>query len=230
MLSADKEAANVIDLTVVGEEKRRAEEEKVECDRFCIRGRLPTIRGLVNDVDTTGIKLVPDGTRSPNVCVLSRYRDETLTALWDEVKDNHAKLETEEHRARGTSPCWIWNLVPGIATLENGYPVLSTRASLNKRVKVPYLKIHQLAAFVRTGKRTGLGKGAATMATPSGARKKEWLLVASHLCHNKRCICPDHVWPEANGWNADRGKCRQQECVCKGHIQGGKKCLLSYKE
>ena len=36
---------------------------------------------------------------------------------------------------------------------------------------MPYVKIHQLAAYVRTGKRTGLGVGAATIAAPPGSRK-----------------------------------------------------------
>jgi len=239
MLGADKKAAeeDVIDLTeedeVMDERTEEKDEEKDVSEnlapRYDIRRRIATIRRLIQDVDTTGIKLVPDGTRAPNVCVLARYSDETLHALWDEVKDNHTELETEQHRARGTSACWIWKVVSGAAGLENGYPVLTTTASLNNTVKVPYLKIHQLAAFIRTGHRTGLGKGAATIASPPGSRKSSWLLVASHLCHNKQCIRPDHIWPEANGWNADRGKCRGPgPCACKGYIIGGKPCMLTY--
>jgi hypothetical protein len=242
MLGADKKASeeeeDVIDLTaeedeVMNEGTEENDEEKDEKEdrppRYNIRSHLPTIRRLIEDVDTTGIKLVPDGTRVPNVSVLSRYSDETLQALWNEVKDNFTELETEQHRTRGTSPCWVWNVVPGVAGLENGYPVLTTRLSLNKSAKMPYLKIHQLAAFIRTGQRTGLGKGAATIASPPGARKAVWVLVASHLCHNKQCMRPDHIWPEANGWNADRGKCRGPgPCACKGYLIGGKPCLLAY--
>jgi len=244
MLGADKEAAeeDFIDLTEgdeVTDEKRvenietqeeETDEKEQQPTKYNIHRRLPTIRRLVYDVDTTGIKLASDGARAPNVCVLSRYSDETLRALWDEIKDNHTPLETEQHRARGTSPCWIWIVVSGVAGLENGYPVLTIRLALNKTVKMPYVKVHQLAAFIRTGHRTGLGKGAATVMAPPGSRKKTWLLVASHLCHNKQCIRPDHIWPEANGWNADRGKCRGPgPCVCKGHAIGGQTCLLTYR-
>ena len=244
MLGADKEAAEeeFIDLTeeeeAMDEKREEGEDTKVKEDEkdekeqapaYSITGRVTTIRRLLCDVGTTGIKLVSDGKRAPNVCVLSRYSDETLWALWNEVKDNHTPLETEQHRARGTSPCWIWKVVDGVAGLENGYPVLTIRRTLNKHVKMPYVKIHQLAAYARTGKRTGLGRGASTVVAPPGARRKTWLLVASHLCHNKRCIRPDHIWPEANGWNADRGKCRGPgPCVCKGHIIGKQPCLLSY--
>jgi hypothetical protein len=243
MLGADKKAAeeDFIDLTEdevkdeKGEEdietqEEETDEKKQQTPRFSIRQRLPTIRKLLYDVDTTGIKLVSDGIRAANVCVLSRYSDETLRALWDEIKDNHTALETEQHRARGTSPCWIWKVVSGVAGLENGHPVLTIRLALNKTVKMPYVKVHQLSAFIRTGHRTGLGKGAATVMAPPGSRKKTWLLVASHLCHNKQCIRPDHIWPEANGWNADRGKCRGPgPCVCKGHTIGGQTCLLTYR-
>jgi len=244
MLGADKKATeeDIIDLAEEDEVKdeKAEEEEDIEVEedekdekeaptRYCIVQRTPAIRRLLYDVDKTGVKLVSDGTRAPNVCVLSRYSDETLTALWNEVKDNHTPLETEQHRARGTSPCWIWNVVTGIAGLENGYPVLTIRLALNKTVKMPYVKIHQLAAYIRTGQRTGLGRGAATVMAPPGSRKKTWLLVASHLCHNKQCIRPEHIWPEANGWNADRGKCRGPgPCVCKGHIVGKQPCLLYY--
>jgi len=242
MLGADEKAAaeeDIIDLTMedaVPSESVREEKDEEKDDaeenrppRYNILRRLNTICRLVKDVDTTGVKLVPDGHRAPNVCVLSRYSDETLQALWAELKDNHTELETEQHRARGTSPCWIWTPVAGVAGLENGYPVLTKRLSLNSTVKMPYLKIHQLAAFIRTGHKTGLGKGAATVAAPPGSRKKVWVLVASHLCHNKQCIRPDHIWPEANGWNADRGKCRGPgPCACKGYIIGGKPCLLTY--
>jgi len=237
MLSADKETAT-IDLT--GDDMEELHEEKREekgVERvmsvvvpYDIRRHLPTIRLLVNEVDTRGIKLVSDGQRAPNVCLLSRYRDDTLRALWEVIKDNHTELTTDEHKNNGVLPCWLWTEVSGIATLENGYPVLSTRASLSKNVKMPYIKIHQLAAFIATGHKTGLGKGAATMQAPPGSRKKEWLLVASHLCHTKRCMRPEHVWPEPNGWNADRGACRgHNECTCRGNLQGGKKCLLAYK-
>jgi len=236
MLGADKKAA-LIDLTEEEEEAQKIEErdmeekeEKDQPDRYNIRQRVATIRRLLYDVNTTGVKLVPDGTRAPNVCVLSRFSDETLHALWEEINANHTLLETEQHRARGTSPCWIWSTVSGIAGLENGYPVLTIRKTLNGTVKMPYVKIHQLAAYIRTGKRTGLGVGAATIAAPPGSRKTTWLLVASHLCHNKQCIRPDHIWPEANGWNADRGKCRGEgPCECKGHIVGGQPCLLAYR-
>jgi len=245
MLGADKKAMeeDIIDLTEedeVMDEKAEEEDdteakedekdEKGEPTRYSIVGRIPAIRRLMYDVDTTGIKLVADGRRAPNVCVLSRYSDETLRGLWNEVKDNHTPLETEQHRARGTSACWIWNVVNGISGLENGYPVITIRRTLSKTVKMPYVKIHQLAAYIRTGKRTGLGKGAATVEAPPGSRKKSWVLVASHLCHNKQCIRPDHIWPEANGWNADRGKCRGPgPCACKGHVVGGQSCLLYYR-
>ena len=186
------------------------------------------IKALMSRVDVTGYnQSTGDKVR---VCVLTRYTDDTLQKLWECVKGNYTPLLTPEHVAKQVSACWIWKQIPGHAMFENDYPVLAYRKSLSKSVKLPFLKMHQLAAFHRTGLRTGLGKGAATVKAPPGSRKKEWLLVASHLCHTKQCFNPDHVWPEANGWNADRGKCRGDECKCKGYVIGGKKCLLSYKD
>jgi len=203
-------------------------EEKMSHLAYDIRTKAARIRHLLSQVNVDGISK-SNNDKAPRVCVLGRFPDEILTGLWEVIKDNHTKLETEEHKAKGVSPCWIWKSVPGIASLENGYPVLSYRKSLSKTLKLPYLKVHQLAAFIGTGKRCGLGAGSASVASPVGSRKKAWRLVASHLCHNKRCINPDHLWPEANGWNADRGKCRQGACLCKGYTIGGKQCLLSYK-
>jgi hypothetical protein len=207
-------------------------EEKGQEGQYDITRMCGPLKRLLNDCSVAGITLNPKRGRpkSDRVCVLSRFSDETLKGLWEIIYPNHDKLETEEHKTKGVSACWIWKLRPGFASLENGYPVLSYRKSLSKGTKLPYLKVHQLAAFIGHGKRCGLGQGSATIRTPPGARKRVWLLVASHLCHNKRCINPDHIWPEANGWNADRGKCRSGPCICKGFIHGGRACLLSYKE
>jgi len=77
MLDADETAAkeDFIDLTeedeVMDEEVEEKDERKdaAEDNRYSILHRLSTIWKLVKDVDTTGIKLIPDGTRAPmSVC------------------------------------------------------------------------------------------------------------------------------------------------------------------
>ena len=185
------------------------------------------IKSLMSRVDLTGYNSTGEKVRR---CVLSRFSDDTLRRLWECVKHNYTPVWTAEHINKQVSPCWIWKQIPGVAMFENEYPVLAYRKSLSKSVKLPFVKIHQLAVFIATGLRTGLGEGAATVTAPAGSRKKEWLLVSSHLCHTKGCISPFHLCAEANGWNADRGKCRGDECRCKGYLIGGKKCLLSYKD
>ena len=186
------------------------------------------IKTLMSRVDITGYN--NSSGEQVRTCVLARFTDDTLTKLWSCVEGNYTALLTAEHVTKHVSACWIWKQVPGVAMFENKYPVLAYRKSITKSVKLPYLKVHQLAVYRKAGLRTGLGNGAATMKAPAGSRKKEWLLVASHLCHTKNCFNPDHLCAEPNGWNADRGKCRGDECRCKGYVIGGNKCLLSYKD
>jgi hypothetical protein len=186
---------DVIEIEEDNDGEENVQERQYDITRICAR-----LKRLLNDCSVAGITLNPEKGRpkSDRVCVLSRFSDEVLKGLWEIIYPNHDKLETEEHKTKGVSACWIWKLRPGFASLENGYPVLSYRKSLSKGTKLPYLKVHQLAAFIGHGKRCGLGRGSATMRAPPGARKRVWLLVASHLCS----LWPVHLQRFHSWWES----------------------------
>ena len=192
------------------------------------------LKVLLQTIDIQGVRnhYQADGA-APNPqrrCVLSRFTDETLRKIWELVKGNYDELLTTEHIKKNVSACHIWKEVPKVAGFENGYPVLMYRKSVSKFAAVPYLKIHQLAVFTKHGVRTGLGEKSDVEAAHQSTNAVASRLTASHLCHNKPCINPDHLWPERSGPNRARNLCKGPgKCNCFARSSGAPRCLLNWK-
>ncbi|KAL0480139.1 hypothetical protein AKO1_001361 [Acrasis kona] len=81
--------------------------------------------------------------------------------------------------------CWEYS-----GSIQNGYPVSSTRTSWNQSTKI---ELHRVALLAKSNWEdlTIMNKG----------------MTASHLCHNTRCIRPSHIICETLADNVNRNYC-----------------------
>ena len=97
--------------------------------------------------------------------------------------------------------CQLWD---GAEEDKCGYGLVRITHA-GKRLK---LRVHRLAFY--------LSQAAVTYLEPS--------VHVSHLCHNKRCILPEHLSYEPASVNIARNSCRR-DGECKGH-RGFRRCVL----
>jgi len=117
--------------------------------------------------------------RSNPVPAVDRITLEKATELWDRYRAE-AVVEDNGHPHDESLHCWILD-----KHLQNGYPVASySRTEAN-------IPVSHLALRVTLGE------------SPHHAKRQ----TASHLCHNKRCIRPEHIIIESIGLNGRRNGC-----------------------
>lgn len=144
--------------------------------------------------------------RSNPVPTVDRITLEKATELWDRYRADIV-VDDNGYPDDEALHCWVLN-----KHLQNGYPVASySRTAAN-------IPISHLALRIVRGE------------SPHRARRQ----TASHLCHNKRCIRPDHIVIESIGLNGRRNGCLAfvscSGCGAKASACGHEpKCILPWR-
>jgi|JI61114C2RNA_FD_contig_31_6938121_length_893_multi_5_in_0_out_0_1 hypothetical protein len=112
-----------------------------------------------------------------NPSVLSRFDETELHRLWRTHGHSYSELSNQREPVP-FSACHMWT-----ESTQNGYPSVSQGHAASK------IKIHMLASWIRNGRHPG---------------RRE---VASHLCHRKLCINPNHLVVETIAMNNKRVAC-----------------------